>query len=168
MDLVKLKRKNNFLIMVLLVLILMILVVVVCFVRAYFSGAFLCKCENDCELKKVIDTSSLDNSSYIGVYNHEDNSDKNCIITTTLVLNSDYSSIFYIGDCNNKSYYYGKYKIEDKKIVLYSVVLHDTTMEEEMNVLDEAIYFNIVDSEVITSIYGRDKSIRLEKFYNVI
>jgi len=170
MDIIKLRKKNNFLITILLILVLMILVCVVCFFRLYLSGEFECECANECEIEDndIIIDNTINNDNYLGIYNYEDISNEKCISNTTLILNSDFSAIFYIGDCNSKSYYLGKYKLEDKKIVLYSVILQDSNNNEEIKIEDEVIYFNISNHDSITSIYGRSESVILNKLYNVI
>ena len=163
----KLKRKNNILITILLIIILFILVGVVFLVKFYLSDSYKCECE-ECKVKdKTINTDSLDNSNYIGIYNYEE---KNgiCYDEVTLVLNSDYSAIFSVNDCNKKSYFYGKYKIEDKKIVLYDVILNDSSSLEELYIDDEEIYFNIVSDTDIATMYGREESIHLKKIFNVL
>ena len=160
-----LKKNNNLLITIILFLILVILFLVLILIRNNCEDKSY-ECEV-CEDEIIIDTTSLDNGNYIGIYSYEDNSINNCICDTTLVLNSDYSFIFHIEDCNNSSYYYGKYKIEDKKIIAYSVVLQDSTIDYEVNVKEE-IYFNIVEDDILTSIFGRSESVRLIRKYNII
>lgn len=163
----KLKRKNNILITILLIIILFILVGVVFLVKFYLSGSYKCECE-ECKLNdKTINTDSLDISNYIGIYNYEENNGI-CYDEVTLVLNSDYSAIFSVNDCNKKSYFYGKYKIEDKKIVLYDVILNDSSSLEELYIDDEEIYFNIVSDTDIATMYGREESIHLKKIFNVL
>ena len=167
MEIDKLKVKNNILVTILLVIILFILVVVVCWIRVYLSGSYKCECEK-CDIDdNVINTESLDNHNYIGIYGYEE-IDGACYDEITLVLNSNYSVIFNVNDCNKKSYFYGKYKIEDKKIILYNIILNDSSSIEEMYVDDEEIYFNIVSDSEITTIYGREESIHLKKIFNVL
>ena len=163
----KLRRKNNILVTILLIIILFILVVVVCCVRVYLSGSYKCQCEECTTCDKTINTESLDNHNYIGIYGYEELS-SSCYDETTLVLNSDYTAIFNVNDCNKKAYFYGKYKIEDKKIVLYDIILNDSSSLEEMYIDDEEIYFNIVSDSEIATIYGREESIHLKKIFNVI
>lgn len=163
----KLKKKNNILIIVLLVIILFILIGIVFGVKSYLSGSFKCECE-ECKIDdKTINTESLDNSNYIGIYSYEE-VNGTCYDDTTLVLNSDYSAIFSVNDCNKKSYFYGKYKIEDGKIVLYNIILNDSSSLDEMYIDDEDIYFNIVSDSEIATIYGREESIHLKKIFNVL
>lgn len=160
-----LKKVNSLLITIILFLILIILILIILLVKnKYNDDNYECEV---CEDEVIIDTSSLENSNYIGIYSYEDDSIRNCVSNTTLVLNSDYSFIFHIDDCNHSSYYYGKYKIKDKEIIAYSVVLQDSTIDYEVNV-DEEIYFYIVKDDVLTSIFGRSESIRLIKKYNII
>lgn len=162
MDIDKLKRKNNTLTVLLLVIILFILVVIICCVRVYLSGSYKCVCE-ECKTDKYVNTESLDNTNYIGIYDYsEDGKD------TTLILNSDYSAIFYVERDDNKAYYYGKYKIEDKRIVLYNIILNDSSVEDEMYINDEEIYFNIVSDVEITTLYGYEESIHFKKIYNLL
>ncbi len=117
---------------------------------------------------KIHPDESLDNYPYIGIYNYSEENDE-CSESITLALTSDYRAIFYVGNCYKKAFYYGKYRIADHKIYLYSLILEDSSSDDELRVEDEEIYFNLTDdSEVITSIYGRDESVRLKKMYNVV
>ena len=164
-----LRKLNRILQVVLLFLILIILVITVVFIKMYSSKTCKeCEIENNKESNAIKKDESLDNYSYIGIYSYsEDNTE--CSYSTTLVLTSDYQAIFYVGNCNNKAYYYGKYRIEGKKIYLYSLVLEDSTSTEELKVGDDEIYFNLTDdTEVITSLYGRNESIKLKKLYNAV
>ena len=151
---------------ILIVILLVIVIVLGIYILNDYKNELISKSNleeaSTCDIPKSEIEESLDNSSYLGIYNYIEDGN-----TTSLVLNSDYSCIFYIGNDNEKAYFYGKYKIEDKKIILYSTFLQDSSSDEELYI-DEEIHFNIVDSNVITSIYGRDKSIRLEKLYNII
>lgn len=160
----KLKKKINFLTIIILLLVLVILIMIILFVK----NSFIPKCEEEAPAKKEIPKNEeLDNYEYIGIYNYEE--DKECGNQMNLVLTSDYSAIFYVGDCHNKAYYYGKYRIVDNKINLYSLILEDSTNDVEMQVEDDSIYFNLTeDSQYITSSYGRSESVRLEKMYNAV
>ena len=104
---------------------------------------------------------TLDNSNYVGIYTYSDG------LETTLTLTKGYDAVFYIGDDNNKSYYLGKYQVAENKIVMYKIKIIDTTNLEETNLNDD-IYFNIVNPNTITSIYGRNESIRLQKIDNSV
>lgn len=104
---------------------------------------------------------TLDNSNYVGIYTYSDD------LETTLTLTKGYDAVFYIGDDNNKSYYLGKYQVTEDKIVMYKIKIIDTTNLEETNLNDD-IYFNIVNPNTITSIYGRNESIRLQKIDNSV
>ena len=165
-----LKRQINLLKTIILLLILVILIVIIIFLKLYNSK----ECKRDIQNeslkieKKEIDK-TLDNYPYIGIYSYSEGEKSACSYATTLVLTSDYNAIFYVGDCNNKAYYYGKYRIDEHKIYLYSLVLEDSSSETELTVDDDEIYFNLTDdTQIITSIYGRSESIRLEKNFNAV
>ncbi len=161
----KLKKKINFLTIIILLLVLVILIMIILFVRNSLNTP---KCDEKEPVKKEISKNEeLDNYEYIGIYNYEE--DKECGNDMNLVLTSDYSAIFYVGDCHNKAYYYGKYRIVDNKINLYSLTLEDSTNDVEMKVEDDSIYFNLTeDNQYITSSYGRSESVRLKKMYNAV
>lgn len=162
-----LKKQNKLLKIIILILTISIVLISIIFKKEYDSKT--CVINKEEKKEEIPKVDSLDNSFYVGIYNYNENEDNVCSYTTTLVLTSDYNALFYVGDCHNKTYYYGKYRIEDKKIYLYSLKLEDSSTSEELKVDDDEIYFNLTDdTEVITSIYGRDVSIRLKKLYNVV
>lgn len=163
-----LKKKNNFLKTIILLLILVILIMIIIFIKTD-KKEIPSDCEKAEETGEIVKDKSKENYPYIGIYSYVEGEKSECSYATTLVLTSDYKAIFYVGDCNNKAYYYGKYRIDDEKIYLYSLVLEDSSSEEELKVEDDTIYFNLTDdTEVITSIYGRSESIRLKKLYNAV
>lgn len=157
------RKKYNIVLIINLLIVLIILIGMIIFSKAYFSGKFQCK-ETVCEEKEEI--KSLNNSDYIGVFENIEE-DSECSKKTSLILSEDYSFIFYIGDCNLDSYYHGKYKIENKEIILYDIKLQDTTILEELKV-NEEISFHIIDSDTISSIFGRSEGIKLIRKLNVV
>ena len=157
------RKKYNMVLIINLLIILIILIGIIIFSKAYFSGKFKCE-ETICEIKEEI--KSLSNSDYIGIFENIEE-DSECPKKTSLILSEDYSFIFYIGDCNLDSYYHGKYKIENKEIILYDIKLQDTTILEELKV-NEEISFHIIDSDTISSIFGRSEGIKLIRKLNVV
>jgi len=160
------RKKYNLMLTINLFLVLLILIGVFCLLKNYLKEKNEIK-ENineNVEEKEKIKTD--DNKDYIGIFEIIEE-DSECFKKTTLVLSEDYSFIFYIGDCNIDSYYHGKYKIENKEIVLYEIKLQDTTILEELKV-NEDISFHIIDVDTINSVFGRSDGIILKRKLNFV
>lgn len=159
------RKKYNIVLMINLLIVLIILIGIIIFSKAYLSGAFQCE-EITCEETKQEEIKTLNNADYIGIFENIEE-DSECSKKTSLILSEDYSFIFYIGDCNLDSYYHGKYKIENKEIILYDIKLQDTTISEELKV-NEEISFHIIDSDTISSVFGRSEGIKLIRKLNIV
>ena len=117
------------------------------------------------EINKKEELKTDINIDYIGIYENIEEGD--CSKKTTLVLSESYSFIFYIGDCNIESFYHGKYKIENKEIILYDIKVQDTSILEELKV-NEDISFHVIDTDTISSIFGRSEGIILKRKLNIV
>lgn len=154
------RKKFNLVLTINLILVLFILVLFVFISKNYFNNE-----EIQEEKEESIKVKTDINVDYIGIYENIEESE--CTKKTTLVLSEANSFIFYIGDCNLDSFYHGKYKIENKEIILYDIKVQDTSILEELKV-NEDISFHILDVDTINSIFGRSEGIILKRKINFV
>ncbi len=168
----RIKKKNRVLVVIVLLLVVVNLGLLLLMTKMYYDQKEQVVRNDNCEQDQTIPKDkSADNYDYIGIYSYVDDENNSCSNTTNLVLNSDYSAIFYVGDCEHKAYYYGRYRIDmnDKKIYLYDLILQDSLSDEERKIDDDSIHFNLTsESDELTSIYGRSESVRLKKLDNAV
>jgi len=157
--------KKKYLIIVLIGVVALLIGVVGQLNKNHSSEKRQADSEKNIEDKVSKEKVSQDNTSYIGIYSYEESVDT-CVNSLMLVLRKNYEAIFMLDNCSIKTFYMGKYYIEDKKINLYNVKMLDEVLHEEQDVLDSDIHFNIVNEDELTSIFGREKSVKLVKKIN--